>query len=166
MAQSNANVDAIRLPKMDDHESSSYSTPFREQGLGRVMYLFHSNHPSAEFVHPFRPLDQPILEEEGPGPKIMNELKPLCTSIAAFLHVQFLTSLFIRFAGNRKFCGQVFTRVVALFAPVDSSDAKEQSLAHYRILAAYSTFKREKGDPPGFHSLQKGVRHIPGYGRP
>ncbi len=39
--------------------------------------------------------------------------------------------------------------------PVDSACAKEQSLAHYRILGAYNTFFKEKGDPPGFHSLQR-----------
>ncbi len=61
------------------------------------MYLFHSNHPFAEFVHSFRPLDRPILEKTGPGPKIMDVLKPLCTSMAAFLHGHFLTTLFIRF---------------------------------------------------------------------
>ncbi len=155
MAQSSSNIGDIRQPKMSDRESGIYSTLFREQGMGRIMYLFHSNHPFTEFVHPFRPLDQPILEETGPGPKIMVKLKPLCTSVVAFFYVHFLTHLFIRIGSYRKFCGQIFNRIVSLFAPVDSACAKEQSLAHYRILGAYSTFYTEKGDPSGFHSLQR-----------
>ncbi len=150
-----AEVSSIRQPKMADMEASTYRKMFTDQGMGNVVFPFHSGDAFAEFVYPFRSLDKPLVEESGSGQKVLNELRPLCTSISAFLHISFLTNLFHQFSKHRQFCRDVFQQVVTAFALAVSHSTLEQIDAHHRLLSNYSTFMRQNGDPPGFHSLQK-----------